>query len=54
MGNELVCDVTADYPLFFSITPRLNKMWLREVLASALNSYFMRRKNNQKCDVVRA
>lgn len=54
IGNDVVCEVTADYPLLFSITPTINKQWLREVMASAINGYFLRRRNKQKCDVVRA
>ena len=52
--DDLVCEVTADYPLLFSLPPKLDKTWLREVLASALRSYFMRRRSSPKGDVVRA
>jgi len=41
--SDLVCEVTAEYPLLFSLPPKLNKTWLREVLSSALRSYFLRR-----------
>ena len=54
IGNDLVCEVTADYPLLFSLRPTLNQDWLRGVMASAINGYFLRRKNKRKCDVVRA
>lgn len=54
MGNEVVCEVTADYPLLFGIPPKLNKSWLREVLATALNGYFLRKRNTEKREVVRA
>ena len=52
--NELVCEVTAEYPLLFSLPPKLDKMWLREVLASAIRSYFLHHRNSGKCDVVKA
>lgn len=54
IGNDLVCEVTADYPLLFSLRPTLNQDWLRGVMASAINGYFLRRRNKRKHDVVRA
>lgn len=54
IGNDVVCEVTADYPLLFSVRPRLNKQWLREVMATAINGYFLRRRNKPSCEVIRA
>jgi len=54
MGNEVVCEVTADYPLLFSIPPKLNKGWLRGILANAISNYFTRHRNVRKHEVVRA
>lgn len=54
IGNDLVCEVTADYPLLFSLRPTLNQDWLRGVMACAINGYFLHRRNKRKREVVRA
>lgn len=54
MGNDVVCEVTADYPLLFGIRPNLNKGWLRGVLATALNGYFLKKRNAERREVIKA
>jgi hypothetical protein len=54
MNGETVCEVTADYPLLFSVRPAINKSWIRGVLAHAIQGYFLRRSSKEKCDVVRS
>jgi hypothetical protein len=54
LENETVCEVTAEYPLFFSLRPKLNKAWLLEVIASALRGYLLRRRVQDDCGVVKA
>lgn len=53
MNNETVCEVIADYPVF-GVAPKLNSTWLRNVLASAIRSYFIRNQKQPKTAVVKA
>jgi hypothetical protein len=53
IDDRVICEVTTEYPLLFGSRPKLSRAWLREVLATAIRSYFMHGPQNSKCGVIK-
>lgn len=53
-GSEEICEVSSEIPDWLAVKPRLSKTWLRELVASALKSYFSRSRDLRQEAVFRS
>jgi hypothetical protein len=44
INDEVVCEVTSDVPAWLPVRPRLDRGWLRGLVAQVLRDYFRSRK----------
>lgn len=54
VNGETICEVAIDLPAWFPVKPRLNRSWLRPLVATALRNYFSRCQNVPDREVVKA